>query len=35
MYKNVNEYMQGIYIFANVKNQYIVVNYTYMWHSVI
>ena len=29
MYKNVNEYMQVIYIFVNVKNQYIVANYIY------
>ena len=29
MYKNVNEYIQVIYIFVNVKTQYIVVNYTY------
>ena len=29
MYKNVNEYMQVIYNFVNVKNQYIIVNYTY------
>ena len=30
MYKIVNEYKQVIYNFVNVKNQYIVLNYTYM-----